>query len=688
MARTVGTVDGGAAQESDQGGTVPHPELALEQAHLDRARSAIGTMADRTRRALDDSQAGATEADAEVAQWHLRRRLDSLGDDGGVPAFGRIDDGDDRWYVGRRHVEDDDGSPLVVDWRAPVSIPFYRATVHDAMGLDRRRRFTADGPALVDILEEDFTDPDGSAVAGGIPDPLLAELDRERTGAMRDIVATIAAEQDEVIRTPLDRLLVVQGGPGTGKTAVALHRAAFLLFEHRMELLDTGVLVIGPNPVFLRYVADVLPSLGETAVRQTTIDGLRPASVRLGEEDPPEVGRLKGDVRMAEVLDRAVRDTIRVPDAEVAISSAWGSVRIAPDTVAAAVEEILARDVPHATGKEALRSQLLHAAYQGHERTAEVPALKANFTAAARADEGFRRFVDRVWPTLSAPAVVQKLLGSAAQRRRVGAGILDGTEIELLGRTVARRLADERWSPAEVALLDEADARCNGTRATYGHIVVDEAQDLSAMALRMLRRRARNGSMTVVGDLAQGTRAWAVRRWDDVVDVLAAGSPVQRAELTVGYRTPAPILDLANRLLPVAAPDVTPARSIRRTGEDPVIEHAVDVTAAAARHAAAAGSERGTVAVVAVEGRHPDVGRALDGAAARWGTGVQGLGSIALLTPLLAKGLEFDVVVVVEPGEIVTAEPAGHRALFVALTRATRRLVIVHDQPLPELLDG
>ena len=665
---------------------MPHPELALEQAHLDRARAAIGAMANRTRRALDDTQSGATEADAEVAQWHLRRRLESLGDDGGIPAFGRIDDRAERWYVGRRHVEDGDGSPLVVDWRAPVSIPFYRATVHDALGLDRRRRFTADGASLVDILEEDFTDPDGSAVAGGIPDPLLAELDRERTGAMRDIVATIAAEQDEVIRTPLDRLLVVQGGPGTGKTAVALHRAAYLLFEHRMELLDTGVLVIGPNPVFLRYVADVLPSLGETAVRQTTIDGLRPASVRLGDDDPAEVGRLKGDARMADVIDRAVRDTIRVPDAQVSIATAWGSVRVAPETVADAVQEILDRGVPHATGKEALRSQLLHAAYEVHQRTAEVPALKANFVAAARADEGFRRFVDRTWPTLSAPAVVQKLLGSPTVRRRAASGILDPTEIELLGRPVARRLADERWTPAEVALLDEADARCNGIRATYGHIVVDEAQDLSAMALRMLRRRARGGSMTIVGDLAQGTRAWAVRSWDDVVGVLAAGAPVQRAELTVGYRTPAPILDLANRLLPVAAPDVTPARSIRSTGEEPVVEQVTDVAAAAARHAAAAGSERGTVAVVAVAAEHEAIGLALDDAGAAWGVGLQGLGTIALLTPLLAKGLEFDIVVVVEPAGIVDAEPAGHRALFVALTRPTRRLVIVHARALPPLL--
>ncbi|HEU5081807.1 MAG TPA: AAA family ATPase, partial [Acidimicrobiales bacterium] len=335
---------------------MPHPELLDEQRHLDHAVAALRAMAARTEGALGVVDA-ATEADREVASFHLRQRLASLAPRDEALAFGRIDQAGERWYVGRRHVEDDAGAPLVVDWRAPVSVPFYRATVHDPLGLDRRRRFLTEGRQLLDILEEDFSDPDHALLSGGIPDPLLAELERERTGTMRDIVATIAAEQDEVIRSPLQRLLVVQGGPGTGKTAVALHRAAYLLFEHRLELLDRGVLVVGPNPLFLRYVADVLPSLGETAVRQTTVEGLRPASVRLDETvaEPDEVGRLKGDRRMAEVIDRLVIDHIRVPDEPVAISTAWGMVRLVPDDVAAAVEEVLARRVTHATGKEALR---------------------------------------------------------------------------------------------------------------------------------------------------------------------------------------------------------------------------------------------------------------------------------------------------------------------------------------------
>jgi DNA helicase IV len=668
---------------------VPHPELLDEQRHLDHARTAVRAMAERTSGALGAVDA-ATEVDAEVAAFHLRRRLESLAERDDALAFGRIDQAAERWYVGRRHVEDDAGAPLVVDWRAPVSVPFYRATAHDPLGLDRRRRFLTEGRDLLDILEEDFTDPDRALVAGGIPDPLLAELERERTGAMRDIVATIAAEQDEVIRAPLDRLLVVQGGPGTGKTAVALHRAAYLLFEHRLKLLERGVLVVGPNRLFLRYVADVLPSLGETAVRQTTVEGLRPASVRVDEDDvdPDDVGRVKGDARMAEVIDRLVLDAIRVPDEPVSIHTAWGTVRLTPDDVQACVDEVVARRVTHATGKESLRNQLLHRAYEVHERVAETPALKANFVAAARSDAEVARFLDKVWPSLPATTVVQRLLGNRTARRRACEGVLDRSEAELLDRRFPTRKADIRWRPADVPLLDEAEARLNGARTTYGHVIADEAQDLSAMALRMLARRAHGGSLTIVGDLAQATRPWGQRSWDDVVAHLRGAAEPLLAELTVGYRTPAPILDQANRLLPEAAPNVTPARSIRATGEAPVlVEAGRDGLAAAAVDAVrTAAAEQGTVAVVAASEHHEDIARTLDDVGVAWAPGLDGLGSVALLTPLLTKGLEFDVVVVVEPARIVEAEAAGHRALFVALTRPTRRLVVVHDRPLPAAL--
>lgn len=679
---------------------MPHPDLDAERAHLHQAERALDAMAERTQAALADEMSAATEADAEVARHHLRRRLDSLRSSGHAVAFGRIDAGSgeagpdrgrahERWYVGRRHVEDDHGDPLVVDWRAPVAVPFYRATVHDPLGLRARRRFVTEATELVDILEEDFTDPDASLVSGGIPDPLLAELDRERTAVMRDIVATIAAEQDEIIRAPLEQLLVVQGGPGTGKTAVALHRAAYLLFEHRLRLLDRGVLVVGPNPVFLRYVADVLPSLGETAVRQTTIAALHPPRIRIGDlaEDPATV-RVKGDRRMADVLDRLVRSTVKVPESGIVTHTQWGTIRLTVDDVAEAAGEILDRGVPHATGREALRNQLVHRAYELHERTAEVPALKANFAAAARASADFRAVIDRIWPTASAPALLARLYTNGPARREAAGGILGADEAELLARKLPARRSETVWSAADVALLDELEARISGPRPSYGHVIADEAQDLSDMELRMLARRAEAGSMTLVGDLAQGTRPGAQRSWTEVIDALAVPAPAATAELTVGYRTPAPILDLANRLLPTAAPGVTPARSIRATGDQPrVVRCAPDrLEEEAAAHVRSDGP--GTRAVIAAARRHAALAQALDAAGIAFGRGAAGLGSVALLDPLLAKGLEFDEVVVVEPSEVVDGEEAGHRALFVALTRPTRRLTIVHAAALPDALAG
>ena len=254
-----------------------HPELVSEQAWLDEAYRHLERMQDRakaTREIGDRVVRDEGSADARVVQFHLLRREEALQAGSGPLCFGRIDTEDaEQWYVGRRHVEDSDSRPVVVDWRAPVSAAFYRATAVDACGLEHRRRFSVVEREIVSIFDEDLSDPD-SLGASGLPDPLLAELERSRTGQMRDIVSTIAAEQDVIIRAPLDELLVVQGGPGTGKTAVGLHRAAFLLFQHRQELMENQVLVIGPNPLFLRYIAEVLPSLGETSVRQATITGL------------------------------------------------------------------------------------------------------------------------------------------------------------------------------------------------------------------------------------------------------------------------------------------------------------------------------------------------------------------------------------------------------------------------------
>src|SRR3954469_6423006 len=294
---------------------MPHPELAGERAHLRFASECLDHMRERTAAKVEQEEIlAANEADAEAVKWQLQRRLASFDDDSSVLCFGRIDEPHAVFYIGRRHIEDDVGAPVVVDWRAGVATPFYRATLSDPMGLHGRRRFVFAGRELSDIFEEDFDDPDSLAGSGGVPDPLLAELGRARTGQMRDIVATIQQEQDVIIRAPLERCIVVQGGPGTGKTAVGLHRAAFLLYEHRRQLARDGVLVVGPNPLFLTYIAQVLPSLGETSATQTTVDQLLGLRFRLVGTESEATARVKGDARMATVMERACDAAIQPPD--------------------------------------------------------------------------------------------------------------------------------------------------------------------------------------------------------------------------------------------------------------------------------------------------------------------------------------------------------------------------------------
>jgi DNA helicase IV len=662
-----------------------HPDVGEEQAMIDHAYACIVAMRSRTEGVLQHVDLAATEVDTEVARWHLERRLASIDDDVASLCFGRIDEHDgDRWYVGRRHVEDGDGTEVVVDWRAPVSTPFYRATVQDPQGLRLRRRFSLEGRTLIDILEEDFDDPDAAQMIGGIPDPLLAELERSRTGEMRDIVATIASEQDIVIRSPLDSLLVVQGGPGTGKTAVALHRAAFLLYEHRATLQDKQVLVLGPNPVFLRYISGVLPSLGETAVRQTTLEGLVEVRYPVTRTEPGDVARLKGDRRMAGVLAAAIAHRIRPPTEQVLLSTPWGRVRLEPGDVASVIDEVRSRGVPHAVGREAFRTQLLHRAYEIHERVAMVPALKARFTADTRADKGFQATINRAWPAISPMQLVRQVLTSRAALTRAAGGVLDADEVRLLLAAAAR----DGWSRADIPLVDEADAQLNGVRATYGHVVVDEAQDLSAMAVRMAARRSPGGSMTIVGDLAQATEPWSQERWEDVVELVAPDVPAAIEELSVGYRVPGPILALANRLLASAAPHVRPARSVRETGDAPHVIHTDDVDVTVADEAARLAGLFGSVAVIA-PGDLTAIEAALDRHHLAWAAGARvGSGErVTLLAPVAAKGLEFDAVVVVEPAEIVASSERGRQALFVAMTRAVQHLTIVHSAPLPaELL--
>ena len=670
----------------------PDPALAEEQAHLDRAHECLDAMRAHTEDMIRIAEGGATETDSEAARYHLRKRAASFA--GRAPlCFGRLDtDDDETFHVGRRHVEDAQGDPVVVDWRAPVSAPFYRATWRDPLGLHRRRRYSVEDRTIVALHDEDFTDPD-SVGGGGIPDPLLAELERSRTGEMRDIVATIQAEQDEIIRAPLDQLTIVQGGPGSGKTAVGLHRAAFLLYEHRLTLEESRVLIVGPNRVFLRYISEVLPSLGETAVVQTTIDGLLGARYRVRADDAPEVERVKGDGRMAIVLRRALDALIRPASGETELTLRWGRVRLTADDVNTALAAARSRSLDFNAAREVFRSVLARRveALLLPQFRGEAPA-GSDFQGDARADDTFRALVAKTWPTTSGPSLVRRVLGNRNALRAAAGDVLDADEQALLRRSPAKKVDDEQWTAADIPLLDEAEALIGGVRATYGHIVADEAQDLSPMALRMLARRSPAGSLTVLGDLAQSTAPSGQERWDDVASALGSPPSRQLHELEVGYRVPGPILDAASLLLPIAAPHVAPTRSIRTTGETPWSTRTPTGTALHDEVVARArllADEWTSVAVISPRSMAGDLLASLTAAGPHAGAADRGGldRAIAVVDPPTAKGLEFDAVVVVEPARFLSEELGGARLLYIAMTRCVQHLSIVHAEPLPDVLE-
>jgi DNA helicase IV len=684
-----------------------HPDLGAERERLAYAYGCLADMRDRTAAALAVEDSAAQEVDSAIAKAHLAHRLRTL--DPSMPglSFGRIDHEDgNRWYVGRRHVEDAGGDPVVVDWRASVSTPFYRATAADAMELHLRRRFVMTGQELDDLFDEVFDDPDSvhAAMHGGIPDPLLAELERARTGAMRDIVATIQAEQDVVIRAPLDTCLIVQGGPGTGKTAVGLHRAAFLLYEHRGTLDDEGVLVVGPNPLFLRYIAQVLPSLGEVAVRQTTIDRLLEllvaapgtgsaagrAAGRVRAVDPDETARLKGDARMATVLARALDATITPPADDLSVPTPWGPVVLTAAEMATAIDEIRARGVAHSVGRSVLRSRLLRLATQRFvERRGEEAADPSALDAALRAAKPLQSALGKMWPTVSGLNLAKRVLTNRRVLAAAADGVLDPPEQALVHRKAARKGEHEPWTAADLVVVDEAEALVNGVARTYGHVVVDEAQDLSAMAFRALARRCPSRSMTVLGDLAQATAPAAQRSWDEALQHLGSPVDAQIEELRLGYRVPAPVLDFANRLLPFVAPGVSPSRSVRQQGRAPVlvpVADGTDVAAEVARVVTAQAGRWSSVGVVVPAELWDPVREAVADSGTGFGVSLAEGEKVTLVSPLQAKGLEFDGVVVVEPALVTGGTDGGGRLLYVALTRAVQELTVVHHRPLPDPL--
>jgi DNA helicase IV len=721
--------------------TQQHPDLADEQAYIDHAyeclrvsREAAWRMRDLTEPDLGGTFQARFERNA--FDENLLKRLADLELGGSSLVFGRIDraaespDAVESFHIGRLAVADEEREPVVVDWRAPVAEPFYRATGRNAMGLVRRRHFAVEGPRLLGIEDELFGaghlgvghdegldrgldagldgEPGGATVAQGSGlrgySTLLAALERGRTGTLGDIVATIQGEQDEIIRSPQHGVLVVQGGPGTGKTVVALHRAAYLLYTHRFPLEDQGVLVIGPNRVFLRYIERVLPSLGEAGVEQVVladlvpgVDFLRPDD-RAG-ADSPTAARLKGDVRMSDVIDQAISDRERPLREDLVIPFRTGYVRLRVEESARIVKAARRRFRRHNGGRRFVENEVWSAlAASYHDPEIGLGSVKETL----RGTPEIREALDRMWPVLTPAQLLHDLFGSKALLKLAARGVLEESEALALFRPRSESVHDVRWTPADVALLDDArdvlgpKAGRNGKTddadeiRTYGHIVIDEVQDLTPMQLKMATRRSLNGAMTIVGDLAQATGPLAPTSWEDVLDHLPDRKPARVIGLSVGYRIPGQIMELANRVMEVATPSLRAPVSVRIGDAAPVFVRAggrdrLGATVAAEVRSILEALPNGSLGVIAPDLMIDDLSEHLTAAGVNHGTATRtGLDDGVTLVPVsVVKGLELDAVVVVEPAQIVADHEHGMRSLYVALTRPTQRLSVVHADELP-----
>jgi DNA helicase IV len=664
------------------------PQLLAERKHLRQALVCLAEM----REAADAIADYGVDALASEGLGRLRaERLRQLSSDVEAPPFfGRTDRDPDPahpagevFHIGRRHIRDQAGDPIVIDWRAPISQPFYRATAADRQGVRLRRRFGFSGGQLTSFEDERLA---AGQELGLASDLLRAEIERPRVGPMRDIVATIQPDQDELVRAGLDTSLCIQGAPGTGKTAVGLHRAAYLLYSYPERLRRSGVLVVGPNTAFLRYIGQVLPALGENGITQTTVDELV-AHTPIRRIEPVELAVLKGDARMAELLRRAVFSHIRKPETDVVPIIGSRRYRIGVDRLRRYVDDarraMAAGELRWNSGRERLRQLLAQDVRRQREDAGGAPS-DAETAKVARAKE-VKDFVDQVWPALDPAGVLVRLFTDAELRTRCGRGLFTEAELAALAWTEPpRNPRQAKFSAADQALADELTGLISGTEF-YVHVVVDEAQDLSAMQCRAVGRRCPLGSLTVLGDLAQATTPWAPGSWQLTLAQLGQPGAVV-SPLTIGYRVPGEVLAMANRLLPHIAPDV-PAASSVRTGEG-----ALNVTGDLLAAVTECLGIEGSIAVIVPDAQFERTRRQLAEAGIATGTLADEVpGRITVVPATLAKGLEYDSVVLVEPAAIVAAEPTrlgGLRRLYVAWTRAVSRLTVVHSEPLPVELAG
>ena len=701
--------------------------VAAEQAHLDRVLARVAELRRQAEERLSRVSAtrqGSTFAaqfERDVVAHHQAARIArfTVGDREAL-LFGRLDlDDGDSLPIGRVSVMDDE-DVLLVDWRAPAAAPFYRATAARPEGVARRRTILADGPAVVDVMDEVIdtaaADRLGLEVTTG-QGALLAALERTHGHGMRDIVATIQQDQDRIIRAPATGTLIVTGGPGTGKTVVALHRVAFLLYGDRERYENRGVLVVGPSRTFTEYTRRVLPSLGEDRVVQRPLEALGPADLDVLGWDRPDVAAVKGDLRMVEVCRRILAAALPPVPHEVRFTVLGTTARVGASTLDGVRRRLLGR-------VDGARPALRYHARASIAEDQLLGSLRAAWDArraehpTATSDPGDDQFRDLVlespevrmlrnafWPRLTAVEILARYARGERDLGRDVGGTLSADDVLLLADAWA---AAEGWTVEDVALLDEIDALLGDPDpahhdpdegpslpdvedrwyADFAHVVVDEAQDLSPMQWRAVVRRGPYASWTVVGDLAQRARDAHPRTWDDVA-ALIGRRQVTVEELVTNYRTPAELAPVARRALTAAGHDPsTFPRTVRETGRVPVVVIDADPAGAGVRRAfglLAARAERpGTVGVLSTVAL-------LDRLAVLVGHGGQGsvdIGEVRIMDARRAKGLEFDDLVVVAPEEILAASPLGAHDLYVALTRATRSLVVVSASPALAVLDG
>ncbi|MDX3227302.1 HelD family protein [Streptomyces sp. ME19-01-6] len=677
-----------------------HPDpLERERAHLAASRAALRAMRADVE-ALDIKDVTANWVNAEALQHQVDERIKALADLAHTPLFfGRLNylhapgaetaegaEGE-QFYIGRRHVHDADGDPMVIDWRAPVSQPFYQASKKAPMDIGLRRRFGYTGGELTAYEDERLTDPTEEEHASKL---LQAEIERPRVGPMRDIVATIQPEQDEIVRAGIGGTVCVQGAPGTGKTAVGLHRVAYLLYAHRERLARSGTLVIGPNRSFLHYIEQVLPALGELQVGQATVDDLV-ARVEVRGADGADAAGLKGDARMAEVLRRAVRSHVTLPTEPCMVVRGSRRWRVPAYELEEIVRELLDRDIRYGAAREALPQRIAHAVLVRMEQAGEAPDDRVQ-NAVAR-NPAVKAAVKAIWPPVDPAKLVLRLLSDPDFLAEQADGILDADEQKtILWTKPPRSVKSAKWSPADAVLIDEATDLIERTHS-LGHVVLDEAQDLSPMQYRAVGRRCTTGSATILGDIAQGTTPWATATWEEAL-VHLGKSRATVEELTQGFRVPREVIAYASRLLPAIAPGLSEATSIREAAGDfsvrAVDPAALDSAVIAACHEAL--GHEGSIGLIAADARIPVLAAALDAAGLAYlspGEETSAEARLTLVPATLAKGLEYDYVVLDEPAAVVDGEPderTGLRRLYVALTRAVSGLTVVHAAPLPEQL--